>query len=489
MSHSYERIVIGIAAALLLFAAPALAAPGTLGPLEKVSGASPFAACTADAVAAQSGENFPNSEVEPWIASSPVDRSGDGVADLIAGYQQDRWSNGGARGVFASVLHGGAWRQVAIPGVSTCLGGTELRATDPWVTISPDGTAYFMTLSLGDPDVDPTSVMYVNRSTDGGLTWGPPTQLIRDVSPFLFNDKNSMTADPFDSRFVYAIWDRSRFPSDVREFHSVAGFPASLRSDAMFTRTTNGGASWEPARPIFRPRANQFGIGHQIVVLSDGTLVDGFMLFHGSGRNRKGQEIAVMISRDRGETWTEPIRVAKALPGFVTDPDDGFPLRTGDIIPEIAAGPNRSVYMVWQEATLAPSGSAIAFSKSLDGGLTWSEPARVNTRPDVQAFTPSVEVLPDGTITVTHYDLRNNTPDPDTLPTDFWFLHSHDGGTTWSETRVTSASFDSELAPIARGYFLGDYMGLAVRSGRFMAAFTQTETTDPASIFVRRLIP
>jgi hypothetical protein len=180
------------------------------------------------------------------------------------------------------------------------------------------------------------------------------------------------------------------------------------------------------------------------------------MLFHGSGRNTKGQEIAVMISQDRGETWTEPIRVAKALPGFVSDPDDGFPLRTGDIIPEIAAGPNGSVYMVWQEATLAPSGSAIAFSKSLDGGLTWSEPVRINSRPDVQAFTPSVEVLPDGTIAVTHYDLRNNTPDPATLPTDYWFLHSHDGGTTWTETRVTPTSFDHELAPIARGYFLGD---------------------------------
>jgi BNR repeat-like domain len=489
MSYSYQRAVPVVAAALLLVAAPASAGPGTLGPLDKVSGASPLAACTSDDVAAQSGDNFPNSEVEPWIASSSVDRSGDGVADLIAGYQQDRWSNGGARGVFASVLHSGVWQQVAIPGVSTCLGGTELRATDPWVTISPDGTAYFMTLSIGDPDVDPTSVMYVNRSTDGGLTWGPPIELIRDVSSFLFNDKNSMTADPFDSRFVYAIWDRSRFPSDVREFRTLAGFPASFRSDAMFTRSTDGGASWEPARPIFQPRANQFGIGHQIVVLSDGTLVDGFMLFHGSGRNTKGQEIAVMISRDRGGTWTEPIRVAKALPGFVSDPDDGFPLRTGDIIPEIAAGPNGSVYMVWQEATLAPSGSAIAFSKSLDGGLTWSEPVRINTRSDVQAFTPSIEVLPDGTIAVTHYDLRNNTPDPATLPTDYWFLHSHDGGVTWNETRVTPTSFDGELAPIARGYFLGDYMGLAVRSGGFMAAFTQTEPTDPASIFVRRLIP
>src|SRR5215216_6595422 len=174
MFRSCQRVVVAVAAALFLFAGPVGAGPGTLGPLVKVSGTSPLAGCTADDVATQTGDNVLHSEVEPWSASSNVDRSGDGVPDLIAGYQQDRWSNGGARGVFASVLHGGVWRQVGIPGLSTCLGGTELRATDPWVTISPDGTAYFMTLSIGDADVDPTSVMYVNRSTNGGLTWGPP---------------------------------------------------------------------------------------------------------------------------------------------------------------------------------------------------------------------------------------------------------------------------------------------------------------------------
>ena len=76
----------------------------------------------------------------------------------------------------------------------------------------------------------------------------------------------------------------------------------------------------------------------------------------------------------------------------------------------MAAGPVRSVYIVWQEATLAPSGSAIALSKSLDGGLTWSEPTRVNTVPTTQAFTPSIEVAPNGTLGVTQYDFRSNTP-------------------------------------------------------------------------------
>ena len=104
----------------------------------KVSGASPFAGCTADDVAGQPGTNFANSEVEPSVEASSVDRSGDGVPDAIGAYQQDRWSNGGARGIVASVFHGGAWLQRVIPGVSTCSGGSFDRATDPWVATSPE---------------------------------------------------------------------------------------------------------------------------------------------------------------------------------------------------------------------------------------------------------------------------------------------------------------------------------------------------------------
>lgn len=482
-----RRVVVASAVLSVLSATTAWASTSTVGALQQVSGTSPFAACTADIVAAQPGTVYPNSEVEPWLAASGVDRNGDGAADLIAGYQQDRWDNGASRGVYASVWYQGAWIQVAIPGTSACVGGSHLRATDPWVTFSPNGAAYFFTLATSAGN---DSALYVNRSTDGGLHWSAPVTLIEQDSVFNFNDKNSITADPFDSRYVYAIWDRSRFPSDKRELNSIAGFPRSVRSDAMFSRTTDGGQTWEAPRAIFQPQANQFGIGHQIVVLSDGTLVDSFMLFHGSGSNKKGQEVAVMISRDRGVTWTEPITVAKALPGFISDPEDGTPVRTGDIIPEIAAGPDRSVYVVWQEATLAASGSAIALSKSLDGGLTWSAPRRVNSVPTTQAFTPSIEVLPDGTLGVTHYDFRFNTPDGGaTLPTDYWFLHSHDGGATWAESRITPSSFDMRKAPFARGFFVGDYEGLTTHSGKFLALFAQTHGTDPASVFFTRITP
>jgi hypothetical protein len=486
-------IAVVAVGSLLIAGAPGWAGPGSVASTVAVSGTSPFAGCTADhTVPPEPGTNYPNTEVEPWIAASSVDRNGDGATDVIAGYQQDRWSNGAARGVMASVLHRGAWIQVPIPGTSACAGGPAryTRATDPWVSFSPNGVAYFFTLATSAGNL---SAMLVNRSTDGGLTWSAPTVLIDEDDPDNFNDKNSLTADPLNSSYAYAIWDRSRFPSDKRYQHSLAGFPRSLRSDAYFSRTTNGGQSWERPRAIFAPRANQFGIGHQIEVVRAGPhagrLVDVFMLFHGSGSNKKGQELAVLISDNRGATWSAPIRITKAMPGYVSDPDDGQALRTGDIIPDIAAGPNGELYVAWQEATLAPSGSSIAFAKSLDGGATWTRPTRVNTVAATQAFNPSIAVLADGTIGLIHHDLRFNTPDPGTLPADVWFLHSHNGGTSWAETRVTPTSFDFNRAPDARGLFLGDYMGLAARGPQFVSAYGVTTASDRANILVSLLNP
>ena len=60
----------------------------------------------------------------------------------------------------------------------------------------------------------------------------------------------------------------------------------------------------------------------------------------------------------------------------------------------------------------------IAFTMSTDGGNTWSSPIKVNKTPMTepnfgqQAFTPSMHVSAGGTVAVTYYDLRNNTPDP-----------------------------------------------------------------------------
>jgi len=63
---------------------------------------------------------------------------------------------------------------------------------------------------------------------------------------------------------AYAIWDRLEFPNENAA--GQAGEHAiGFRGPTWFARTTNGGASWEPARQIFDPGQVNQTIGNQIV--------------------------------------------------------------------------------------------------------------------------------------------------------------------------------------------------------------------------------
>src|SRR5436305_1685036 len=78
-----------LAAASTLALSAGAASAVTVGPLVKVSDGDLFANCKADQVGKQPGTNYPNTEIEPWIAANPTDPK-----NVLAGWQQDRWSGG-----------------------------------------------------------------------------------------------------------------------------------------------------------------------------------------------------------------------------------------------------------------------------------------------------------------------------------------------------------------------------------------------------------
>jgi hypothetical protein len=489
-------LLVGLLGVTAIVIATAGATPFAVSGLTPVSGLSPFAGCTADDVGAQSGTNFLNSEVEPWVDVNPVD-----ATNIVGLWQQDRWSDGGARGLVAGISKdaGATWTQVVIPKISVCSGGTAAegldfdRATDPWLSFAPNGHLYAISLSLSH-DLR-RSALLVSKSTDGGMTWGDPIKLLDEFSEFGFpfdsNDKESITADPNDSSFVYAVWDRARFPSDNADFNAIRS--AAFRGDIFFTRTTNGGASWEQPRDVLALNKNQFTIGNQIAVMPSGRLVDIFQLLNGSGRQPPFAERfqqAVIVSDDKGVTWSKPIPIASDLSVIVRDPDTGTPVRAGEGLPDIAVNPgNGTLYAVWSDGRFSGGlHDDVAFSQSTNGGLTWTAPVRVNLTPtniaerNQQAWTPSVEARSDGTVAVTYYDFRNNTPAPG-VPTDYWVAHCHAACTNpanWSEAHV-AGPFDIENAPVARGFFVGDYQGLAVGGTAFKALFGQAGATPGTS--------
>jgi hypothetical protein len=501
---------------LALIGAPAASAgPFTSSDVVQVSGNSPIPeACLGDENSPSSINSF-NSEVEPWVAVDPSD-----AEHLVGAWQQDRWNDGGARGlVTAASFDGGqTWTLNADTKSSICTGGTAAnggdyeRASDPWVSIAPDGTTYLMSLSV---DTNPggfglhPNAMLVMRSDDGGVSWEDPTTLKRDEDEGVLNDKNTMTADPLDADFAYAVWDRLVAPpgepaSPIATENAVAG-----KGPTWFARTTNGGDSWEPARVIFDPAANNQTIGNQIVVTGEGDLVNAFDLIRGAAnpQGSRGFNIAVIRSEDKGDTWDKHATIVdrhNSFQGIVRDPEDlGLTgrVRTGDILPEVASDLNsEDVYLVWQDARFGPR-SSVAFSQSDDGGETWSPTVKINQTPtdipvgNQQAFTPMVRVSDDGTVTVTYYDFRNNTPDDDLL-TDAWAIHCHaatddcsDPGSWTEEERLTDASFDMTQAPFAGGSFVGDYVGLDTDGTDFFPFFSTPHDGDPASVFVRSVGP
>ena len=518
-----RRMLLAFAVAVLTVAALASQAGASPaaneGPAVAVSGASPIAECLGDEPG--SGTNFVNSEVEPWMAVNPTNAN-----NLVAAWQQDRWNNGGSRGIVtASSLDGGlTWTTNATTKSSICTGGTAAngglyeRSSDPWVDFSPNGTAYLMTLSV---DTNPggfgtsPNAMLVMRSTNGGASWSDPITLKRDENPDVLNDKNTLTADRNNSNFVYAVWDRLAPPSENANPNMFENAIAG-RGPTWFSRTTNGGSSWEQARIIFEPGTNNQTIANQIVVLPNnaqfnGELVDVFDLIQGATNRPPGRgfSIAVIRSSDHGATWSRrAITVDRhnTFQGLVVDPDDPNPatqpVRTGDIIPQITVDPNSgAIYVVFQDARFSPVRSSIAFTQSLDGGLTWSPTIKINKTPTTinpgnqQAFNPVATVLDDGTIGVRYSDFRNNTPDIATLGTDEFLIHCHPTTPTactnaanWGqEVRQTDASYNMRQAPFARGWFVGDYVGMDTDGADFLPFWTQPFDTDPANAFVRRV--
>jgi hypothetical protein len=476
----------------------------TVAVVDTSAGASPFTSCTADNVAAQLA--FPstlwtNAQPEPSVAVNPTN-----PLNIVDEYHQDRWDNGGNRGLSASVSHNGGatWSREVVPGVSKCSDGAYDRASDPWVSFARNGDLYAVSLSFDgfEPSSLGDSAVLVSKSTKGGDTWGAPIPLIADTFDGSFNDKESVIADPTDLRgsLVYAVWDRAIAPPSGIGPDQAVFRARSFRQQAWFSRTTNGGVSWEPARAIYNPGTRAGTAGNIITVVSNGDLVDGFIGF--ALKEQFVASVAVIRSRDKGVTWSKHATTVAPLDVSFNgpyDPDNGNPIRSGGV-PAFAAGPNNTLDAVWEDDHPTPGVDAIQFSQSTDGGLNWSDPIKINKTPtgiaaaDQQAFTPEIKVAANGTIGVTYYDLRNNTPAPG-VPTDYWFVHCHSSCTdaaNWSETHV-AGSFDLEQTAVVLGdaYFLGDYQGLDTSGNTFVATFDQTinQATDPSDVYFAKITP
>lgn len=441
-----------------------------------VSGPSPFAGCTIGG--GPGAINYVNAEVEPFVAVNPTN-----PANIVGVWQQDRWNDGGAHGLVAGFsFDGGAtWGETPQP-FSACAGGLGYeRASDPWVSFGPDGTAYSVSISFNESNNN--NAVAAARSTDGGKHWTNLSVIIADNAPNFqfFNDKESVTADPIHSGVAYAVWDRLESPNGNPRAEAHA---AAFRGPALFSKTTNGGLTWSSPQVMVSTPSRQQTIGNQIVVnRQNGTLYDFFDLIT-PPFSVTAFKVAFVKSTDGGNTWTKPQIIADLRTVFVNDPNTGQAIRTGDIIPEAAIDPRTGqLYVVWQDSRFnGGKFDEVALSTSTNGGATWSAPVRVSTPTGKPAFTPTVSVNSTGVVGLTFYDFRNlQAGNKTTLPTDYWFKSSTNGGASFGNEVHLAGPFDMLTAPNAGGFFVGDYEGIGIAGTTFHPFFVAANSGNTSN--------
>lgn len=453
-SHSVTKIVraAAIAGFALVFATQTAAAATPSRVLATTS--NPFAGCTIGSGPPEWGTvNYPNAEVEPMVAVNPQNHR-----NIIGVAQQDRWNDGGAHGLVAmySKDGGNSFHVVPLPFSSCAPGGLPYeRASDPWVSFGPDGTAYAVSISF-DENTQRGDVAAAT-STDGGKTWGNLTELITDTD--FFNDKESVTADPTTPGTAYAVWDR-------------APYCCSFPGPSWMSKTTDFGVTWSTPQQITPTNPNTADLGNVIVIdPNTGTLYDFLDRFYESSGLAR---YVVIKSTDGGANWSGPVVIARDLGIQTVDPHPGGPdVRDGWEIISAAIDPHSGrLYAVWQDARFTGGAlNQIVISTSADGSH-WSAPSVVSTTAGQAAFTGTVAVNDAGQVAVTYYDFRNYDPNKAALPTSYWMRFSPERGHAWGpDIQMLAKPFNILKAPDAGGRFLGDYEGLAVRGNKFVSLY------------------
>ncbi len=217
----------------------------------------------------------------------------------------------------------------------------------------------------------------VSRSTDNGLTWGP----MLDINPQI------LTTDPNGKQPIKCI---SAFATSGRATQLEDGrilFPLVVREEGnpkfkvYAIYTDDAGRTWK----VSKNPATTDGDESKIVELPDGTLIM-------SIRNRFGSLRKFSYSKDRGETWSDPVPV-EGLPD---------PRCNGDII-RYTTTDGKNVLL--QSLPGDPKGrNNVAIYASYDNGQTWPVKKTVVTTPSAYS---SMTILPDGSIGILTEESQN----------------------------------------------------------------------------------
>jgi hypothetical protein len=410
-------------------------------------------------------------QAEPHIARSQVDPE-----TLVAVFQEGRFTDGGAVDCGYSVTNDGGltWTRALIPNLTTTTGGSYFRDTDPVAGIDLSSRIFLCTEGATNSTFT-TGAVLVSRSLDGGASFPAPSVVFKPNNNANFPDKPWMAVNTFSGT---AHVDRVLVTWTL--------FGATNASPIYRAYSDDHGVTWSGAATIHA--ANTSAQGSQPMFLPDGRVAVVYWNFADSGFGGDDapaapEEIDVVFSSDGGNSF--------GAPALVTGVNRYSPplIRSGVFLPSATTDRTTgNIYVVYQ-ALDSLDQPRILFTRSTDGGVSWSVPAGISDNNGAPVFNPAISASPDGqTLTVSFYDERDSGGDRTLC--NLYLAQSFDGGVTWQPNiRLTDQTTDTSLAPLTdSGYMIGDYLGIAETTSPDVPAvpvWVDTRTGNPDPFITR----
>jgi hypothetical protein len=308
-----------------------------------------------------------------------------------------------------------------IPGVEHLTGGIYDAGGDPSVAFDSQGNVFYS--GLGFDRTAPPSTVAVNKGTfdtNGKLTWGAPTFINQTTAPSTLNDKPWLTVDhnagsPFRDR-IYVTWTRFIFNPQNGRY---------VQSPISEVHSSDGGRTFSSPQLIVGNVL--YGQGSHPTVGPDGTV---YVFWDGATRLASFGSIWMVKSKDGGVTWSKPVKVAD-LVDILPIPNTEF---RNNSYPAATVAPDGDIYVTWSSLMSNSTGglcpartntgchATVLYSKSTNGGATWSTPAVAFSALDASNRTDSGYPVtqPDGSTL--------NAPAPHRVDTLFPALSSSPSG-------------------------------------------------------------
>lgn len=224
--------------------------------------------------------------------------------------------------------------------------------------------------------------------------------------------------------------------------------------DVIYTAvSSDGGATW--SAPV-QPDGGADGTGGVPLVIPNGRVVVPFLTPSGS--------IGVFASADGGSTWGTILTVAA-----VRFHDVNGNVRI-DAMPAAATDAKGVVYVAWPDCrfSIGCSRDDIVFTKSPDGGRTWSSVKRLPVdllRGDHWGVGLGIDPGTSGKsahLAVSYY-VNRTTACKSPCQIDLRYTSSVDGGAHWSPAvQLAGPMQPSWASPTSDGRMFGDYFGMTI---------------------------